>query len=259
MKRKKSFFPILTVSLVVSLGLFVLSKQGLLRSVPLLQLVFAPAQKVLLSGGQMILHRDSAQRQAPCVETSASWRTSLQADNTALRDQFQTTAIPAKNLLPARIVGEPGFIPGSTSVEKFTLDKGSRDGVTEGMVVVYKDNVLGEVHAVTKGFAEVVVVSNKMISFSAKTVDTKALGVVKGQGSGDIILDNVVLDNTLKANDLVVTNGDMDVHGQGMPPDLVVGKITGIEKDPSALFQKADITSLVDITKLNMVFVKITN
>jgi cell shape-determining protein MreC len=54
---------------------------------------------------------------------------------------------------------------------------------------------------------------------------------------------------------LVLTNGDVGLNGSGFPPDLIVGKITSIEKKPSALFQKAEVESFLDFSKITAVFV----
>ena len=70
-----------------------------------------------------------------------------------------------------------------------------------------------------------------------------------------MILDNVLLTENLKNGDLVLTKGDVNLNGEGFLPGLIVGKIISVEKSPSALFQKAQVEGLVDVTKLSTVFV----
>jgi cell shape-determining protein MreC len=90
-------------------------------------------------------------------------------------------------------------------------------------------------------------------------LSTQALGVAKGQGGGGIILDDVVLSDTLQKGDLVLTKGDIDSHGIGIPPDLIVGEITSVSKFPSDLFQKASLKSKIDSSKLNKAFIVVNN
>jgi cell shape-determining protein MreC len=52
-----------------------------------------------------------------------------------------------------------------------------------------------------------------------------------------------------------LTNGDITLSGSGFPPDLVVGKITSVEKKPSSLFQKAEVESFINFSKITAVFV----
>lgn len=257
MRKNKAFYPILGILVCISLIFFVLAKQGIFASIPFINASMAPLQQGIFTGAQKITNRTETQLQQENKDLTQQvvQLKKLEQDNAALRDQFQTTQIPSQHLLPAHIVGEPGFTV--DMIETIIIDKGSDDGVKKGMVVVYKDNLLGKIIKTTGGFSEVAVISNSNISFSAKTLQTNALGVIKGQGNGGILLDNVVLDQTLKKNDIVVTTGDLDSNGNGYPPDLIVGKISGIQKDPSALFQKANITSLANITKLSLVFVMI--
>ncbi|HSW87744.1 MAG TPA: rod shape-determining protein MreC [Candidatus Saccharimonadales bacterium] len=258
MHKTKTFYPFLGILVFISVVLFILSKQGMLQSIPFLNTMMAPLQKGLFSGVQHLKDPNAEtqlqQENKKLIQKLAQYKR-LEQDNAALRDQFQISKIPTKHLLPVHIVGEPGFV--ADSIETVIIDKGSQDGVRNGMVIIYKDNLLGKVMRTTNGFSQVAVISNDSISFSAKTLQTNALGVIKGQGSGGLIFDNVLLNQTLKTNDIVVTNGDLDINGNGYPPDLIVGKITGIQKVPSALFQKANITALVDITRLSMVFVMI--
>ncbi len=257
-KTKKAFYPFLGIFLFFSLIFFILSKFGIVQSLPFINSMIAPFQKEVFIGAQHVTNNASEtqlqQENKNIVQKFVQYKR-IEQDNAALRDQFQIGKIQAKHLLPAHIVGEPGFV--TDMIEHIIIDRGSDDGVKEGMVIVYKDNLLGKVIKTTSGFSQVAVISNDDISFSAKTLQTNALGVIKGQGSGTIIFDNILLNQTLKKNDLVVTNGDIDINGSGYPPDLIVGKVTGIQKIPSALFQKANISSLVDITKLSMVFVMI--
>ena len=68
------------------------------------------------------------------------------------------------------------------------------------------------------------------------------------------MIKNVVLSDKLTVSDLVLTKGDIDL-GRGYPPDLIVGKIVSVDKKASSLFQSAQVISLVDITRVPIVFI----
>lgn len=178
----------------------------------------------------------------------------LEEDNKALRDQFLTASVSNTQLLPAHVIGAPGFVPGVTQPTYLTLDLGEASGVKLGQAVVYKDNVIGNVTRVSKALAVVSPISRAHTNITAKTVKTSAIGILKGQGD-TLLLDNVVLSDTLTVDDIVVTKGDVNENGVGFPPNLVIGKIVSVDKKPSALFQKARVKSLLDISKLSTVFV----
>lgn len=182
----------------------------------------------------------------------------LQSENEALKDQFETSFPRPQNLLHAKIVGAPSFVPGVSFPSVFIINKGEKDGVKKNQAVVFKDNLIGKIEETTNYLSKVILLSNNSFSLTVKT-ERGALGVIKGEGNGKVTLDNVLLAEDLKRDDFIYTRGDLDENGVGIPEDLIIGKIESIEKNPSALFQKAKVQSAIDFTKLFDVFVVISN
>ncbi|MBI2195875.1 MAG: rod shape-determining protein MreC [Candidatus Levybacteria bacterium] len=259
---KRSFFPAFLVLIVLS-GLFiVLSKTGIL-SVPadLITKIVSPLQRAtfnLSSGGNK---ESKLSLENKALISKLTQMQKLLAENSALRDQFETSVPKSQNLLPASIVSAPSFVPGVTPAEYLTIDKGSSDGVKIGSAVVFKDNLVGKVTQVSNSLSKVILVSNSSSTFPAKTISIKgergigALGVVSGLSGQDLILDKVLLSDTLQVGDYVVTKGDLQVDNTGYPPSLIVGKIISVEKKASELFQRAKVKSLLEFSKLTTVFV----
>lgn len=179
----------------------------------------------------------------------------LEKENKALRDQFETQLIRSSTLLPAVVIGKPTFIPGVTVPEELILDKGKDDGMQVDQGVIYQDNLIGKVQRVSVTRSIVMLVTNPTFTIPVKSSRSGALGLVKGQGKGEMLLDNVVLSEELKVGDLLLTSGSMNAEGVGIPPNLVVGKIVSIDKRPSALFQMARVQSLRDPALLPIVFI----
>lgn len=178
----------------------------------------------------------------------------LMSENSALRDQFETAASAKLRLLPAKVVGMPSFLPGVSVPEYIVIDKGERAGIARGQAVILKNMAVGKVVDVTAYVSKVQLIIGSSMLLTAKTSATQALGVVKGDGS-NLFFDNVLLSETLKEGDVVVTKGDIDTSGKGFPPDIILGKIVAVEKKQSALFQLAKLKSLVEFPKLSTVFV----
>ncbi|MBI2034978.1 MAG: rod shape-determining protein MreC [Candidatus Levybacteria bacterium] len=178
----------------------------------------------------------------------------IEKDNIALRSQFQTTYPEAITLLPAAVIGMKSFVPGISVPDGLILDKGSQDNVHAGDVVVYENILIGRVAKVSLHLSLIYLMTGKDTSITVKTAKTGALGLIKGQGK-DMVLDNVLLSEKLEISDMVVSKGDVAIDGTGVPPDLIIGKIVSIDKKTSELFQTAKIESIVDVTKLSMVFI----
>lgn len=175
----------------------------------------------------------------------------------ALRDQFAVTSINTQTLLPAKIVGHRSVLSGFSLPDQLILDKGKLDGVRDGSTVVYKDIFLGQITRVTDHLSVLDLGYRKNFSLTASVVDTGALGVMKGQGQGEMLLDNVILSDSLHNGSNVITKGSMDLTGKGVPPGLLIGKIISIDKKPSALFQTAKVGLALDVSRLTMVFILI--
>lgn len=260
MKRRESIFPIFLLFLFLSLSIFFLSKVGGLDGPgSFIRSVIYPIEKTLYSlrpGNEKIkrLEEENKSLYKKIVDLQ-----NLKKENAALRDQFETAYPKSLNLLPAKVVGAPGFIPGVLDPEYLIIDKGRDAKVEIGQAIVFKDNLVGEITEVSKNSSKVIILTNKNFSFTAKTSQTNAQGVIKGKEEEKIILENVLLSEELKVSDLVLTKGDVNKKGKSLPPDLVAGKIVSIDKKQSNLFQSAKIESLIDFKRLEMVFVVLNN
>lgn len=256
---RKDLLIVLSIFCGLSLCLFFISRAGLSP--------FWMGGKIAVPSELSILHfiskPDDISLLAELKKDNASLTQQLsdlkqvEQENKTLRAQFETSPIHSSKLLPATIVGEPGFLPGVSFPAYIVLDKGTDNGVVKDQVVLVINTVIGKVIEVNPGFSKVMLVSDPSISITARTQGTNAQGIVKGQSNGDLLFDNVLLADSLKLGDIIVTNGDQGMDGKGYPPGLLLGKITSVEKNPSALFQKASVASLIDMSKLRMVFVLI--
>jgi rod shape-determining protein MreC len=177
-------------------------------------------------------------------------------ENAALKSQFRFSEGKSQGLIPAKVVGQPGFLPGITLPEYLIINKGYKSGVSEGSGVVLGNNLVGKVIKAYPDFSKIELITNKNSSFIAEiSEDPEINGVIKGQGGDGLIFDNVPLSDELKKGSEILTKGDRDESGNGYPPNLAVGKIVSVEKKQSELFQKAKIISPIDFKNLSIVFV----
>jgi cell shape-determining protein MreC len=180
----------------------------------------------------------------------------LKKDNAALSDQFQTSYPQSIQLLRADVIGAPDFIPGISTPNVYILDKGLADNVKKDSAVIVDNNLVGVVSQVSTHLSKVNLINNSSVSFTAKT-EGGAVGVIKNAGA--LTLDNILLLENVSVGELVLTKGDIDGQGVGVPRDLVIGKIISLEKNPSSLFQKAKIESFVNFGNLSTVFIYMPN
>lgn len=254
MKRQRHLTIVCIILLFLAFVIFLLGRTGILGAPSVLQPLFTPFQKLLItvrpSQSSDMLKEENANLRKQLVDQEQ-----LKREVSALRDQFETQVSSELRLLPAQVIGAPGFIPGVSTPEYLILDKGTNDGVVKGQAVVIKDNLVGTIDTVTATVAKVVLVSQKNTSFTAKDMQTNAAGIVRGDGTDALVFENVLPSEKLVVKDTIVTRGDVDEKGNGLVPNLIVGKVVSVDKEASALFQKAQVKSLVSFERLTTVFI----
>lgn len=256
MRKRSSQFFVYSFFILISLVLIALSPTGIMgASQGAIQFLFLPVQKIVYTayGATNNNPESKVVEENKRLQVELSQKKELEREVQALRDQFAVTTISTQELIPAQVVGLEAFIPGVSTPERIIIDKGSVNGVIPGQIVVVKDILIGRVVDVSQRLSSVDLTVRKGFSITARTSNTNALGVLKGQGSS-FILDNVILSEKLEKNDMVVTKGSMNQDGTGSPPGLVLGKIISVEKRSSALFQTAEVAPLIDPSKLSVVF-----
>lgn len=250
-KRRQLLFPF-TLCFGLCLVIFLISQTGIGKG------VVGTIEQILLTPWTIASSPLNQQNNDPSLQTLIDVKkcSSLEKDNKALNDQFQTTTVSSTHLIPAYVIAAPSFIPGISAPDHIILNRGARDGVRVGQAALYKDNLIGKVIKTSNYLSEVMLVSHPSFSITVRTLSTGALGVIRGQGNGQLLLDNVVLSDTLSVPDTVTVYGEADTEGVHAQAGLLIGKIVSVDKKPSALFQRARVKQIIDVSKLAMVFVQ---
>lgn len=175
---------------------------------------------------------------------------SLQAINNA--GQAQNAVVLATqergfNLLMAGVIG-------LDEQDILSINKGQADGVAEGMPVINQQGALfGKVFKAYQNFSKVMLVSNKNSVVSVKIQQPDVLkpevdGALKGSGGLNLFLDLVRIDDVITEGDFVVTSALENTF----PKDLLVGKITKVEKNDQKPYQQAHVQPFFNVATENL-------
>jgi len=152
-----------------------------------------------------------------------------------------------KNLVPAAIVNEDTYSP----YESFVIDRGTRDGLTDHMLVLSPEGfALGSIYRALD-------TTSVVTKFSAPTIKTEVLlnatttihTSMQGYGGGTMVLR--------VPRDLEVTEGT-DV----VLPNFVaspIGTVARVELTPQDAYQTVYVSSPVNVYQVHYVFVDTTN
>ncbi|HOF42753.1 MAG TPA: rod shape-determining protein MreC [Candidatus Moranbacteria bacterium] len=169
-------------------------------------------------------------------------------ENELLREQLNLLPRARYDLVPAFIVSED---PGNSG-NWIEIDRGSEDGMTEGMpVIVSKGILVGKIKDVGLKSSKVILLTNPTSAVNAMTLENSSKGVAKGEYGLGIIFDMVLQTDSIQAGDNVVTSG----IGGEIPRGLYVGKVQEVRPSDDHLFQQAIVISPIQPSKLKIVFV----
>ena len=132
------------------------------------------------------------------------------------------------------------------------VNRGSRDGIAQGMPVVASQGLLvGRVIEVTANAARVLLVTDNSSYVSARLQTTRAQGSIQGQLTGNLRMIMIPQEAEVQVGDLVLTSG----LGGNFPPDIVIGQVTSKRQFEFEISQEAEVRSLVDFDTLEFVLV----
>jgi len=189
----------------------------------------------------------------------------LQDENTKLRaDVVGLAEAKAENERLRRLVHYDEVSPGPKVVARvlginpdpnrltLRIDRGEGDGVKRGQAVVTADGVVGQVLRSTASAADVLVVFDPNCRLGGRVQRTRSrVGIAGGGDDQALKLEYLLRTEDLEEGDLVVTSGTDGVY----PPGLVVGRVTGVQRQTSGMFLNAGILPAVNFGKVEEVVV----
>jgi rod shape-determining protein MreC len=204
----------------------------------------------VLRSGSLASENESLKSENQKLLSNITLLQSRQAEILSQQEAVLTYQDSGFQLLMAAMMGLDG-------ADLISIDKGSEDGVKEGMSVVNQQNVLfGKVFKVYKNFSQVMLISNKDSVINVKILqpplpngpEKEVYGVVKGNGGLDAHLDFVPIDDTINNGDVMLSSA---LEGS-FPKDLLIGSITEVIKNDQSPHQQAKIKLFLNLNSTNL-------
>jgi len=168
-----------------------------------------------------------------------------------LQDQLRFKEQEKFPAISARVIG------GDSSFFTIVLDRGKRDDVLEGMVVLTPDGVVGQVVHVSENYCKVLLAKAPSSAIDALVQKSRVRGIVKGtgeKGSG-YLLEYVLKNVDVSVGDMIVTAGIGGVYSSG----IALGKVSRVDKQQSGMFLKIEVQPTVDFQRLEYVLIDPTD
>ncbi len=159
----------------------------------------------------------------------------------AMRDEFEV------DLLPTEVVGQDV----SLWFRSLLLDRGQRDTVKSGMPVVAPSGLVGLITATSPLAARAMMLLDRRSAVNAIVQRSRARGIVRGDGRGDLEFVFMVRGDDVRAGDVVITSGFGGVYPKG----LRIGAVRSVQADRNEILHSAKVEAAVDFGRLEQVFV----
>lgn len=169
-----------------------------------------------------------------------------QQENERLRRLLNFAQSQPRHALPSRVIGEDLAGWARTVV----VDKGTADGLKEGLPVVVAEGVVGQIIKCGPHEARVLLVIDPSAAIGSLVQRTRTRGITRGSGEG-LGLEFADRDTPIEMGDMVISSGLGGVFPKGLP----IGRVTRVERGDMGMFQRVELEPVVDFSRLEEVLV----
>ncbi|MEA3464853.1 MAG: rod shape-determining protein MreC [Thermodesulfobacteriota bacterium] len=148
--------------------------------------------------------------------------------------------------LPARVIA----VDASSWFHTITIDKGSNDGITEGLAVVVAEGIVGRTIKCATNSSRVLLANDAASEIAALIQHNRTRCVARGKGT-HLTLDYALRRKDVHLGDMVITAGTGGVFPKGLP----IGTISNIIKHDYGLFQTLELAPSVNFSRLEDVLI----
>lgn len=183
------------------------------------------------------------------LESRLERMTELAGENNRLRALLSFKEKTKMSLIAAQIVGRDLLIDHNT----VSLNKGTNDGVKDGMAVITTNGVLGYIYKSDALSSHVMLLTDRYSVVDAVVQRTRSHGLVEGksQNSSTLTLKYVENSDDIRVGDLVVTGGLDNIFPKGFP----IAMVSNVVAKNFAVSVKVDLKPIVDPYKTEEVFI----
>jgi rod shape-determining protein MreC len=171
----------------------------------------------------------------------------IEVQNKALEKEFNLQdKNDAKDLAAALVIGRSPT--GQRDV--LTISKGKEEGLHTGEAVTSNGYLVGKINQVFPHTSQVELITSPSFITSVILQDTRALGLLKG-GINGLVIEQLPSDVEIKNGENVITSA---IAGE-LPEGIAIGQVGKTISKSSDIFKTVEMTSPIDISKLEIVII----
>lgn len=169
----------------------------------------------------------------------------LKEENRRLKELLSLKELEYPEAIAARVV-----FSGAESLSRtIFVDKGKRDGVEEDMIATLPEGVVGKVSKVTNSVSVVKLLNHPDVAVDVFILRTRDRGIF--QGGQPCTIKYLHSKTDINTGDIVISSG----LGGVFPKGLRIARLSSIKNDELGLFQKIEVSPLVNFKRLDEVLI----
>ena len=169
----------------------------------------------------------------------------IKEQNTRLKKLLDFKDVALYPVVSANVIGAS---PSMLRSQVVIVDRGTADGITEGMPVASYDGIVGRILLAGDKSSEVLLITDPVSAVDAYIHRTRARGIVKGVGNG-CVMEYIENKSDVSIGDKVISSGKDGFFPKG----VIIGTVTDISPDGS--FVSAGVSPHVDLNSLEEVVI----
>ncbi len=259
MKKKLSLF---LVVVIFSFILIFLNSKGLLRGTgDVAGAIFSPVTTFFSNSSVKTtrffsnifnigkLQRENADlsERLNRLEAESARLKEVQKENDSLRKDLGFLKKTGFSYEPASVIAyDPSNIRGY-----ITVNKGSNNGIKEGMAAISEGFLVGKIQEVEKTKSKIMLITDPSSIIPVEIQGTSTSGIVKGLIGTGLMMEKIPQGDNIQVGDTVITSG----LGGEIPRGVIVGSVKKIEGQENSLFTNALIQPEAKITNILRVLI----
>lgn len=171
----------------------------------------------------------------------------LYLENTRLKNLLAFKQESPYTVLAARVIGRDP----SNWTSVIIVDKGSKSGVKNNLLVITPAGVAGKTIEVGPFTSKVALINDPRVNIPALVQRSRQDGLICGSLRANLVMRYLPYAADIKDGDSVVTSGLDDFYPKG----VLLGTVVGFMKDTTGLSRDALVEPAVDVSRLEEVLV----
>lgn len=181
------------------------------------------------------------------LEAKISEYKEVSHENEVLRTELKFTQEKGADYVPAQLIGRTA----TGIIKDLVINRGTNDGVKAGQAVVSQGFLVGVISEASAAQSTVRLLTSPRSMISVMGQDSRATAILHGGISG-LTATDFLIDAGVKAEETMITSG----LGGELPAGIPVGTVLEVQERKGDITKKATVRSPLDLSKLEMVFVR---